>query len=204
MKVGIVVEGNAESQALKVLTRRIKIDGVQFLAPAYADMQPKSAPGQIAGKAIKKVKIQRDRGADLIIVLIDREENSQKCPPEFANQIKHAFTKLGYNDIRVVIKNRTFENWLIADVEALKQMPGRFKVTKTFERTVSPNKADNVVDAEELLNKIAIKHRYHKRRDAARITAVQEALNMAKNSRSFRRFLRLVGHPQYLQQSKKP
>ncbi len=166
-------------------------------------MQPKSEPGQIAGKAIKKVKIQRDRGADLIVVLIDREDRKE-CPTEFADQLKRAFAKRGYDAVNVVVKNRTFENWLIADVEALKQLPGRFKVTKTFERTVSPNKADNVGDAEALLNKIGVKQRYHKRRDAVRITAVQETLNIAKNSRSFRRFLHVVGHPQYLSQSKRP
>lgn len=203
MKIGIVVEGKAESQALKLLTRRIKIEGVQLLAPAYADMQPKSAPDQIAGKAIKQVNIRRARGADLILVLIDREDR-EECPPEFARQLEQAFKRLGYDDIRVVVKNRTFENWLIADINALKKLTGIFNVTKTFERTVSPNKADNVGDAKALVNKIAVKHGYRKGRDDARITAVQEALEMARNSRSFRRFLHVVGHPQYLTQSKKP
>ena len=203
MKIGIVVEGKAESQALKLLTRRIKIEGVQLLAPAYADMQPKSEPDQIAGKAIKQVKIQRTRGADLIVVLIDRE-NREECPPEFARQLEQAFKRLGYDNIRVVIKNRTFENWLIADIDALKKLSGLFSVTRSFEKTVSPNKADTVGDAEALLKKIAVNHRFHKRRDASAITAVQEALEMARNSRSFRRFLRVVGHPQYLTQSKKP
>jgi len=202
LKIGIVVDGDAESQALKLLTRRIEIEGVQLLNPAYANMQPKSPPGRIARAAVKTVAILRARGATLIVVLIDREDR-QECPPEFANQLKRAFAKLGYDDIHVVVKNRTFENWLIADLEALKQLRGRFKVTKTFERTVSPNIADNVVDAEALLNTIVVKQKYHKRRDATRIMAVQEIRNMAKNSRSFRRFLRVVGHPQYLSQSKK-
>ncbi len=203
MKIGIVVDGAAESQALKVLTQRIEIEGVQLLNPAYANMQPKSPPGRIARAAFKKVDILRARGATLIAVLIDREDR-EECPPEFADQLKRAFAKLGYDDIRVVVKNRTFENWLIADINALKKLSRLFNVTKTFERTVSPNKADNVRDAKALLNKIAIKHGYRKGRDDARITAVQEALNMAKNSRSFRRFLCVVGHPQYLLQSKKP
>ena len=51
MKVGIVVDGDAESQALRLLTERFDIEDVQLLAPAYANMQPKSAPGQIAQSA---------------------------------------------------------------------------------------------------------------------------------------------------------
>ncbi|MCH8961998.1 MAG: DUF4276 family protein, partial [Bacteroidetes bacterium] len=107
-------------------------------------------------------------------------------------------------DVTVVVKNHSFENWLIADVKALRSLRGRFKVTRSFEKKVIPNKADHVADAEGLLNTIAVKRPYHKRRDAVHVTAVQEALEMARNSRSFRRFLRDVGHPQYLSQSKRP
>lgn len=203
MKVGIVVDGDAESQALKLLMQRIEIEGVQWLKPAHAKMHPSSPPGRIARTAIKKVDIQRDRGADLIVVLIDREDRDE-CPPAFARQIKQAFAQLGYDDITVVVKNRTFENWLIADIDALKELSGLFSVTRSFERTVSPNKADNVGDAEALLKKIAVKRRFHKRHDASAITEKQQALEIARNSRSFRRFLRVVGHPQYLTQSKKP
>ena len=203
MKIGIVVDGDAESQALRLLTKRIDIEDVQLLAPAYANMQPKSAPGQIAQSAKSRIDILLARKANKIVVLVDREDRDE-CPPAFARQIKQAFAQLGYDDITVVVKNRTFENWLIADIDALKELSGLFSVTRSFERTVSPNKADNVGDAEALLKKIAIKRRFHKRRDASAITAVQEALEMARNSRSFRRFLRVVGHPQYLTQSKKP
>ncbi len=203
MKIGIVVDGDAESQALRLLTERIDIEDVQLLAPAYANMQPKSAPGQIAQSAKSRIDIFLARKADKIVVLIDREDR-EECPPEFARQLEQAFKRLGYDDIPVVIKNRTFENWLIADIDALKELSGLFSVTRSFERTVSPNKADTVGDAEALLKKIAVKRRFHKRRDANAITAVQEALEMARNSRSFRRFLRVVGHPQYLTQSKKP
>ena len=128
MKIGIVVDGDAESQALKGLTQRLEIKGAQLLNPVYANMQPKSAPGQIAQSAKSRIDILLTRGADLIVVLIDREDRKE-CPPEFASQLKRAFAKLGYDDIRVVIKNRTFENWLIADVKALKKMSARFKVT---------------------------------------------------------------------------
>ena len=203
MKVGIVVDGDAESQALRLLAERIDIEDAQLLTPAYANMQPKSAPGQIAQSAKSRVDILLNRNADKIVVLIDREDRDE-CPPKFAKLIEQVFRKLGYDEVTVVVKNRTFENWLIADIKALKSLRGRFRVTKSFEKKVSPNKADNVRDGEALLKAIAIDRKYHKRRDAKAITTIQEALEIARNSRSFRRFLRVIGHPQYLSQSKKP
>ena len=83
-------------------------------------------------------------------------------------------------------------------------MPRRFRVTRAFERKVSPDRADHVADAEALLNSAAQGTPYHKRTDAKAIAGKQNALRVARNSRSFRRFLRIVGHPRYAEQSAKP
>jgi len=104
----------------------------------------------------------------------------------------------------VVVKRRKLENWLAADPHALKKMPKRFKVTRSFEKAVSPNKADSVRDAEALLDRIAIGQSFHKRTDARKIAARQNPLRVAANSRSFRRFLRLAEHPTYAKQSARP
>lgn len=203
MRIGIVVDGDAESQALKLLTQRISIPGTQLLDPIYANMQPRSTPGQIARSAKPKIDVLTARGVDKIVVLIDKEDR-QECPSQFANDIEAAFGAIGCFNIQVAVKNRKFENWLVADVDVFDQLRSRYRVTKTFRKAISPNKADSVPDAESLLNKIVLSGEYHKRRDAAQITGLQEADKMAQNSRSFRRFLRLVGHSNYLLQSKKP
>jgi hypothetical protein len=203
LRIGIVVDGDAESQALKLLTQRISIPDTQLLDPIYANMQPRSTPGQIARSAKSKIDVLTARGVDKIVVLIDKEDRLE-CPSQFASNIEAAFSAIGCPHVEVAVKNRNFENWLIADVDVFNRLRSRYRVTKAFQKAVSPNKADSVPDAESLLNKIVVSGEYHKRRDAAQITKLQEADKMARNSRSFRRFLRIVGHSDYLLQSKKP
>ena len=204
MKIGVVVDGDAESQALKLILRKIEIGKRQFLDPAYARMQPNSPPGQIALRAIDRLKVLKSRGAKRFIVLIDCEA-PERCPPGFARSIEQALDGKGWPDVDVVVKRLTFENWLIADVDALKEMTARWKVTRAFQRKVSPDKADNVNDPKGELNKIARKGReYEKRKDGLAIAEHQQPLRVAANSRSFRRFLRVAGHPAYKSQSRKP
>lgn len=198
-----MVDGDAESQALKLLTQRISIRGTQLLDPIYANMQPRSTPGQIARSAKPKIDVLTARGVDKIVVLIDKEDR-QECPTQFASSIEEAFNALGCPHVKVAVKNRKFENWLIADADVFNQLRSRYRITRAFQRAVSPNKADSVADAEGLLNRIVVSGEYHKRRDAQQITGLQEADKMARNSRSFRRFLRLVGYANYSLQSKRP
>lgn len=203
MKIGIIVDGDAESQALKLLTQRINIPNVQILDPLYADIQPKSAPGQIAKSVKPKLDILIARRVNQVVVLIDREDQP-KCPSELAKEIEDAFRKLGHLNVSIAIKNRCFENWLISDTQVFKKLSARYRLTDAFTKTVTPNKADLIENAADLLNKICIGAEYHKRRDAAQITKLQDIYEVGKHSRSFRRFLRLVGHRNYKEQSKKP
>ncbi len=203
MKIGIIVDGDAESQALKLLTQRIAISDAQILDPLYANIQPKSAPGQIVKSVKPKLDILIARQVSKIVVLIDREDQPE-CPSELAQGIENAFRKLGHSNVHVAIKNRRFENWLISDTKVFKKLSARYKTTEAFISTVIPNKADTVENATGLLNKICVGPEYHKRRDAAQITKHQDISEISKNSRSFRRFLRLLGHQDYETQSKKP
>ncbi|MGH9834830.1 MAG: hypothetical protein ACRD9Y_17570 [Blastocatellia bacterium] len=57
VKIGMVVDGDAESQALKLITRRIKIEGTVLLDPRFADIQPKSTAKQIARSAADQIAI---------------------------------------------------------------------------------------------------------------------------------------------------
>lgn len=201
-KIGVIVDGAAESQALKLITQKIYIPDAQILNPLYADIQPRSAPGQIARSVKSKLDILIARQVDQVVVLIDREDRSE-CPTRLAQDIEGAFRKLGHKNVSVIIKNRKFENWLIADVEVFRNK-ARYKVTNKFIKAVVPNKADSVDNAEALLNQICIGTEYHKRRDAAQITDLQDVSSIGNHSRSFRRFLRLIGHPDYIAQSKNP
>lgn len=203
MRIGIVVDGDAESQALKLLTQRISIPGTQLLNPVYANMQPRSTPRQVARSAKPKIDVLTARSVDAIVLLIDREDR-QECPVQLATSIEDAFRAMDCSHVHVAVKDRKFENWLIADADVFRNLQARYRVTQAFRRAISPNKADSVADAEELLNRIVVSGEYHKRRDAAQITALLNATNMAQNSRSFRRFLRLVGHADYRDQSKRP
>jgi hypothetical protein len=175
-----------------------------LLAPVHARLQPKSAPGRIAEGVLKKLDLLRKRGADVVLLLIDREDRPD-CAPEFAQAIEAAFVARS-RQVRVVVKDRKFENWLIADPKALGSLKGRFKPTKAFGNRVKPNKADNVADAKALLDQICVKGKgfYHKTQDPPRILEKMDITEAGKNSRSFRRFLHLLGDKRYRDQSKKP
>jgi len=202
VSIGLIVDGQAEPDALWELRGKLQASQ-SMIRPLYADLQPKAAPGQIARKALSRVKMLRKRSASAIVLLIDREDQ-RECPPSLACEIQDALDRLGEPGILVVVKNRSFENWLIADVGALAKLRARFRPTKAFRERVVPNKADSVADGASLLNRICIDTTYHKRRDPPRILKASDVGAMAKNSRSFRRFLRLVGDDRYRAQSKRP
>lgn len=166
-------------------------------------MHPKATPRQIAKAASSSANILLSQGIDRLVVLMDREDNTD-CPSKISTNVAAAFTKLGFTEVYVVIKDKKFENWLIADPLALKQYPRRFNVNKSFERKVSRNKADNVPDAEALSNTACKGGAFHKRKDASEIARAQSVTNVAANSRSFRRFLRVLTYPNYATQSKNP
>jgi hypothetical protein len=203
VKVGIVVDGQAESQALRRLLPKIKAPGRNLAGPAYADIQPKASAAQIARAVLGKLKILQGGGAGAFVVLIDCEDPG-RCPGVFAREIEHALAKLKWPGVHVVVKRLKFENWLIADVQALTKMRGRFRVSRAFEKRVSPNKADNVPDATAELGRLCQGTAYHKRKDPLEIAEHQEPGRIAENSRSFRRFLRVVGCKKYAHQSRNP
>jgi hypothetical protein len=206
MRIGIVMDGDAESQAFKRVTRRLGIQGVTFIDPVYADLQPKAAAGQIARAAVATIEtLVEMRGAERVIVIIDREDNA-KCPGSLRDDLEDRFKSLGRDEVLVVIKNRQFENWLIADPQALHRASSQQfrKPSPQFIKAVRPNRADSVVDPVGLLDALCREQPFHKRRDAAAVCDALDVPTVAANSRSFRRFLRAVDHHDYLTQSAKP
>ena len=109
----------------------------------------------------------------------------------------------------MVLKDRMFENWLVAATSALRSQPKRFRLSGTAASSIAPNNADQT-DALGLLHtatraaRKGKKQTYSKIADSKRILARVDINEMAANSRSFRRFLRCLGHPAYHDQSRRP
>lgn len=203
MKIGIIVEGQGEVLALKTLLPKITTTNQFINSPLRADLQPKASTQIIARSAHAVVAIFQKRAVEKIVVLIDREDRER--PETFCRELKQAFLSMYKGiDFEIVIKNRQIENWLLADIDALKANNGRFNVTENIKRAVQPNKADNISKPCNLLETACIKKSYHKGNDPKIIMEKQCPRRVALHSRSFRRFLRVIGDPQYSTQSKNP
>ncbi len=203
MKIGLIVEGRGEIGALQCIVGKIESRFEIIQRPLRADLQPRCNNFKtIARSARTAVEQLRRRNAELIIVLLDAEDDVR--PDVHATGLRNAFVDLFGGNFEIVLKVRKVENWLIADTQALSEMKSKFRFGDEFSRQVSPNRADNVVDAERLLKKIAIKDGYNKGSDPIRIMEKQCPYRVAENSRSFRRFLRVAGCPAYKNQSKMP
>jgi hypothetical protein len=197
MTIGIIVEGQEESESLAHIVGKIAIENVIIRKPLYASTEPKATPGQIAKAVESRLKILK---AQQILVLIDLE-NQDVCPGERAQTLENTFHQKGYRQVQVIIKNKNSENWLIADCDALKQL-STFKLTQAFINQVT-HKADHVTDAVGLLTKIkSDKKSFYKTKDGEAIARKANPEKIALHSRSFRRFLRLLGHQLYRTQSK--
>ncbi|WP_083918939.1 DUF4276 family protein [Rudaea cellulosilytica] len=190
MKIGIIADGQAEVVALRELLSRIDIAGIQFSSILYADMQPYAPPGQIFQAAKSRLSICEQRGCERRIVLLDYEDRNG-CPGVWAKTIEETFSTNGYSNVTVVVKNRAFENWLVADLGSLREKHGkRYKIADRLIERVKASGADNV-NARNLLNN-CVKDEYSKRKDAIEICKVVNPSVVAANSRSFRRLLKVI------------
>lgn len=205
MIVGIVADGKSEVDALPMLFPALKeATGHSFLRPAWAQVHPKGTVQQIAQAVGARLREQEARRADLVILLLDREERAD-CPGELALQIGHWLrqSRSWQCAVDVVIKDRTFENWLIADLAALQAQPSRFRPDSAAERSIVRQGAD-AFPALVHLKRWTFGSAYRKAEDSVRILEHADPIRMANTSRSFRRFLRCLGHPSYRHQSRLP
>lgn len=189
MRVGIIADGQAESQALGFLVERMRTQGCLPLKPLYADMQPYAPPAQIVRASESRIKVLAQRDAERFLVLLDREQN-ESCPGEFAHRLQATFQKSGYLNVSVVIKNRAFENWLVGDPAALRGIGGknRVDVSDRIVERIRSSGADGV-NGLAVLNG-CIKDGYCKRSDAIEICKRIDPATVADNSRSFRKFMK--------------
>lgn len=201
MRFGIIVEGDSEFNALPPLLDRLRSDcGITSIKIMKANIAPEAPIETVAAQFADRVMQQVRRGAERLILLLDREQQ-EACCGELSRRIAEAVERRTDIPVTVVIKNRCFENWVIADLDAISAQPARFLLTRGVRNKVEPNKADGA-DALALLNRISRGPAYSKVRDSRRTLQLADPLRLANNSRSFRRFLRTLGHPLYHDQSR--
>jgi hypothetical protein len=190
----MLVEGIGEFKALPRLIPALeRRSGHTLLQPVQLPVHPLAPPHVVAKAVAKKIQILEQRRADQAVVLLDRED-VEVCPGARASLVSAAIAKLPKVTVpvHIVLKDRAFENWLIADLAALRAQPGRFNVTETLTRRVEPDKADRVA-AINLLQAASIGRTYHKVDDAVEICARLDPARAARHSRSFRHLLHVLG-----------
>lgn len=197
MKVGLLVDGRAEYYSLPHLLPRLGSPH-QILAPLVCDIQPFASPAQMALAASKRFQILLAKGAESIVILIDKETRPD-CTVELVQAVERQ-AKARLRDfsstvaLQVVFKVSMFENWMAADPAALGGLPGLFEHVERIERQVSGGRADSV-NALELL-KTCSKRSYDKVSGAVAICKGLDPIRAAGNSRSFRKLLKTLGCPQ--------
>jgi hypothetical protein len=177
--------------------------------PLYCDIQPycNHLPQQ-ALKIVTTAQILIDKGATSLVIVVDKEDRAG-CNSFHAANLSHSVAQqLAYKGqqhigVHTVLKVTSFENWLLADTEALKSLDDMFIKVGNFEREVGRNRADQI-DALAVLNRHTIDGKFHKKNGAVAICKRMDPIRAAKNSRSLRRFLRVAGVVTYCSQSKKP
>ena len=83
----------------------------------------------------------------------------------------------------MVVKDKKFENWLMADLAALKAHKKPYKVSSATTKAIQPNKADSA-NAAILIRRSTIGPAYDKVEDAKTILESADPLRMAQHSRS--------------------
>jgi hypothetical protein len=204
MRSGLVVDGEAEYRSLSKIIPRINTSGT-IIGPYRADLQPHASAKKLASAAETAIALFQKKQIDNAIMLIDLE-NRSVCASDRAAEICSSFSKIckssGIPSAFVVIKDRTFENWLIADLTALENIK-KFEVSEAKKKSIVPDKADNV-DGIKTIKSCCPNSDYEKVKDAILIMSRADPYQIAANSRSFRRFLRVVGDTRYFSQSKTP
>ncbi|OAN35619.1 hypothetical protein A4X17_02265 [Plantibacter sp. H53] len=204
MNTMIATEGMGEFSAFKTVLRSLPtIAGALTPTVVHVTCQPDGAVKGIAKACEPLLRQAYARKVDLFVLVIDREQQTTK-PGELAATLKTELDRVspGSFRIEVVYKDRTFENWLIADLDALRRQPARYDVSDALIRRVEPDKADSV-KALDLLKRAAKGRQYDKIDDGKKIATRIDPLATARNSRSFRHLLHILGHVDYLDQCRR-
>lgn len=202
MNIGIVTEGLAERTALEEIVKELRKAGITILKPIRANVEPKATAKQMAKAAKSAISLLNRKGCKKIIFLIDFEDQ-KVCIIDKKNELEASLNNLDVGEVSVVIKARQFENWLIADPDAIDKCKN-FNITKAFKNRVETNKADSVSKPVTELERIKTnKKSFDKNSDTVAIAKNCNPVTMARNSRSFRRFMYLIDHPMWIDKNGK-
>lgn len=197
MRISILTEGVSEFKSLPLLYPQLVQKMPKrsiILQPLKINVQPDAPYAQIVAACRPNLAIAKRR-SDMIIVLLDREQQ-QDCPGEIAERLEAEFKRFLDTPVRVALKDRMYENWLVSDLEAIKSQPKRFVVENAVEKRVSPNKADSIDGLAEL-KRMVRNGQYSKTTDSERILKAASVDRIAQNSRSFRHFLHVLNYGTY-------
>nr|WP_166678496.1 DUF4276 family protein [Kribbella voronezhensis] len=205
-RLAVITEGDSEYGSLAYLYPQLRArTGNIFLSPLRLSVTPDAHPRIIIRECRKLLMIAKNvKRADLALVLLDREQKDD-CPGAIATALQIVLQNSGaILDTHFILKDRAFENWLIADLDALKAQPARFDVTQAHRRKVEPNRADKV-DGYKLMNDMmAGGFTYQKVKDSDRICRKMSVARAALHSRSLRHFLHMAGDEQYSIDCRRP
>jgi hypothetical protein len=196
MKIGVLVEGQAEFRGLPFLLPRLGSPH-QVLSPLVCNIHPLASPAQMALAASKRFPILLAKGAESIVILFDKEVR-QDCTVELVQAVeREARVRLqefsATIKLQVVLKVSMFENWLISDPQAVGGVTGLFENVERIEKQVR-GRAD-AVDALGLLKACSRQRIYDKVEGAVAICRRLDPARAAENSRSFRKLLKVLEVP---------
>ena len=81
MRVGVIVEGDAEYVALRLLTPQLRtaVPGLSAVDYVLAKFDPQAPPGAIARACKSRIAVLEAKGADHLVILLDREKRHDCC-----------------------------------------------------------------------------------------------------------------------------
>ena len=195
LKIGCIVEGHAEVEAVPVLIRRV----AACLYPEQSVVIPRPirvSRNKILGKGelekrIKITSIGID-GQGAIFIILDSDDD---CPAELGPELLHRALQVCPNlPIAVVLAKREFEAWFLAAAESLQ---GRRGLKNDIH---PPNDPEAIRGAKEWLSQQMVHNRtYRAKNDQPAFTALFD-LEQARQANSFdkcyRDIVRLLGELQ--------
>lgn len=194
-RIAIVTEGDSEVASLPLLREQLEHRTHNQIVGHFKVAVPPDAAVAVVGRACAKlIRVAEAKRPDRVVFVLDRE-TQQECPGGIAASITAEIRRhCAFDDIRVVLKNQVYENWLLADLEALRAQPARFVVSHTLVGAVEPNRADSA-QALRLIKSAVVSGHYDKVADSKRIMSRADVTRALLHSRSFRHFLHALGDP---------
>jgi len=193
--VGLVVEGDTEFYALPRLSRLVT--GCPPLRAAnLGGLGSDLSVTAIAKRALPKAKAHITAGRHRVVLCLDRETR-KACPGQLAADIRKELVKLcKKGDISVVVADRAFEAWILADARGLHEAKEFAREPKffCFEGELGERQQKGIVELERLLGRP-----YSKTKDGPRLfekIRFAEARQFGrgkKGSRSLDKLLRVLG-----------